>query len=92
MIDSCSMKTFFKTRLQLPNRFSNSSPTAPRNGSQAPMKKKINMFPLSRISGFTLIESLIVISILAVILVMLSTSIFTTSPKHFLDKAAYEIY
>jgi prepilin-type N-terminal cleavage/methylation domain-containing protein len=50
------------------------------------------MFPLSRISGFTLVETLVVIFILTVVLVLLSSSIFTSSSKHYLDKSAYEVY
>lgn len=50
------------------------------------------MFTFSRISGFTLIEILVVIFILTAMLFLLSSSIFTTSAQHNLDKAAYEVY
>jgi prepilin-type N-terminal cleavage/methylation domain-containing protein len=50
------------------------------------------MFTFSRISGFTLIELSIVIFLLTVMLFLLSSSIFFTSSKHYLDKAAYEVY
>lgn len=50
------------------------------------------MFTYSKISGFTLIELSIVIFLLSVMLFLLSTSIFFTTSKHYLDKAAYEVY
>lgn len=50
------------------------------------------MLSLSRTSGFTLIEILVIIFILSVMLFLLSSSVFTTSSRHYLDKTAYEIY
>ena len=50
------------------------------------------MFTFSRMSGFTLIEILVVIFILTVMIFMLSSSIFTSSSQHYLNKSAYEIY
>jgi len=50
------------------------------------------MFTYSKMSGFTLIELSIVIFLLSVMLFLLSTSIFFTTSKHYLDKAAYEVY
>lgn len=50
------------------------------------------MFTFSRSAGFTLIEVLIVIFLLTVILFLLSSSIFFPSSKHYLNRAAYEVY
>jgi prepilin-type N-terminal cleavage/methylation domain-containing protein len=50
------------------------------------------MFTFYKRPGFTLIEILAVIFILTVTLFLLSSSIFTTSSRHYLDKSAYEVY
>ncbi|MBN2245585.1 MAG: prepilin-type N-terminal cleavage/methylation domain-containing protein [Candidatus Aminicenantes bacterium] len=50
------------------------------------------MFNLSKRSGFSLIEILVVMFILTVVLFLLSSSIFSKSSRHYLDKSAYEVY